>query len=242
MYKLRFFCPAIVCLTGIIFSCKEDDPAPKVFDLDYMDHIYPDNFVRTIDNPFLVLTPGSTFIYTGETEEGIETIEIEVLSDTRTVMGINCVVVRDKAYLEGELIEDTYDWFAQDKDGNVWYFGEDVDNYENGVIANHYGSWEAGVDGAQPGIIMLGNPVIGLKYRQELYSGEAEDQGEVVANNESVQVAIGTFNGCLKIKETNPLDPESLEYKYYARGVGLVKVENIQETVETEELVSYNIK
>ena len=166
-----------------------------------MAHIYPDNFVRTIDNPFLVLTPGSTFIYTGETEEGIETVEIEVLSDTRTVMGINCVVVRDKAYLEGELIEDTYDWFAQDKDGNVWYFGEDVDNYENGVIANHYGSWEAGVDGAQPGIIMLGNPVIGLKYRQELYSGEAEDQGEVVANNESVQVAIGTFNGCLKIEE-----------------------------------------
>ena len=140
------------------------------------------------------------------------------------------------------MIEDTHDWFAQDKDGNVWYFGEEVDNYEDGVIANHYGSWEAGVDGAQPGIIMLGNPVIGLQYRQELYSGEAEDQGEVVGNNESVTVAAGTFNGCLKIKETNPLDPEVLEYKYYANGVGLVKVEIIQNPLETEELVSFNIK
>jgi hypothetical protein len=241
MNKLTFLSLSIVMLTAVM-SCKEDDPALKIFDMDYMSHIYPENFVSTIDNPFLVFTPGSTFIYTGETDEGTERVEIEVLSETRVVMGITCVIVRDRAFLENELIEDTQDWFAQDKDGNVWYFGEDVDNYENGVIANHYGSWEAGVDGAQPGIIMLGNPVIGLHYRQELYSGEAEDEGEVVGKNESVAIAAGTFTGCLKIKETNPLDPEFLEYKYYANGVGLVMVEKIQDPVETEELVSFDIK
>ncbi len=242
MNKLRSLTVTMVILVIIIVSCKEDDPGTKIFDMDYMSHIYPENFVGTINNQFLVLTPGSTFIYTGETEEGTERVEVEVLSETRVVMGIICVVVRDREFLENELIEDTHDWFAQDKDGNVWYFGEEVDNYEDGVIANHYGSWEAGVDGAQPGIIMLGNPVIGLQYRQELYSGEAEDQGEVVGNNESVTVAAGTFNGCLKIKETNPLDPEVLEYKYYANGVGLVKVEIIENPLETEELVSFNIK
>lgn len=242
MNKLTFLPLSIVMLTAIVLSCKEDDPALKVFDMDYMSHIYPENFVSTIDHPFLVLTPGSTFIYTGETDEGTERVEIEVLSETRVVMGITCVIVRDRAFLANELIEDTQDWFAQDKDGNVWYFGEDVDNYENGVIANHYGSWEAGVDGAQPGIIMLGNPVIGLRYRQELYSGEAEDEGEVISKNESIAIAAGTFSGCLKIKETNPLDPEVLEYKYYAKGVGLIRVEKIQDPVETEELVSFNIK
>jgi hypothetical protein len=242
MNKLRFLTLTIVMIATIIISCREEDAGPKIFDMDYMSHIYPENFVSTINNPFLVLTPGSTFIYTGETEEGTERVEIEVLSETRTVMGITCVVVRDRAFLENELIEDTYDWFAQDKDGNVWYFGEHVDNYEDGVVANHYGSWEAGVDGAQPGIIMLGNPVIGLHYRQELYIGEAEDEGEVVSKNESVTVPAGTFSGCLKIKETNPLDPESLEYKYYANGVGLVWVEKIQNPVETEELISFNIK
>ncbi len=242
MNKLRSLTVTMVILVIIIVSCKEDDPGTKIFDMDYMSYIYPENFVGTINNQFLVLTPGSTFIYTGETEEGTERVEVEVLSETRVVMGIICVVVRDREFLENELIEDTHDWFAQDKDGNVWYFGEEVDNYEDGVIANHYGSWEAGVDGAQPGIIMLGNPVIGLQYRQELYSGEAEDQGEVVGNNESVTVAAGTFNGCLKIKETNPLDPEVLEYKYYANGVGLVKVEIIENPLETEELVSFNIK
>lgn len=241
MNKLRFLSLTIATVIMAI-SCVREDPSPKVFDLDYMSHIYPSNFVSTINNTFLPLKPGSAFIYNAETDEGMERVEIEVLMETRIVMGITCVVVRDKAFLENQLIEDTYDWFAQDKDGNVWYFGEDVDNYEDGVIANHYGSWEAGVDGAEPGIIMLGNPVTGLHYRQEYYIGEAEDEGEIVSKNESVIVAAGTFNGCLKIKETNPLDPEFLEYKYYAKGVGLIKVEKIATPVEVEELVSFDIK
>jgi hypothetical protein len=239
MNKLRFLSCAIGTLVTII-SCRKDDPQPTMFDLD-VSRIYPDNFVTAIDNPFLVLTPGSTFSYVAMTEDAVETVEIEVLPQTRLVMGITCVVVRDRAFQENQLIEETYDWFAQDRDGNVWYFGEDVDSYENGVIANHYGSWEAGVNGAEPGIVMLGKPVVGLHYRQERYIGEAEDEGEVVGTNEFVTVTAGQFMGCLKIKETNPLDPEFLEFKYYARGIGLVNVEKIQDPVENEELISYNI-
>lgn len=240
MNKLRFFTMASVTL--MVISCNTSDPGPRIFDLNYMAHIYPENFVSRIDHPFLPMTPGSVFTYLTETPDGLERTEIVVASDTRVVMGIPCVIVRDRVFLNDQLVEDTYDWFAQDKDGNVWYFGEDVDNYVDGVVADHYGSWEAGVDGAEPGIIMLGNPAVGLKYRQEHYEGQAEDQGEIVGKNESVSVIAGSFSGCLKIKETNPLDPSFLEYKYYAKGVGLVRVEKIDDPVEVEELSSFEIK
>lgn len=222
--------------------CTTNDPAPAIFDLDYMAHIYPANFVSTIDNPFLPITVGSRYTYTTETDEGTERTEVEVLPQTKVVMGITCTVVRDRVFLNGEIVEDTYDWFAQDKDGNVWYFGEIVDNYVNGVVDNHYGSWEAGVDGAEPGVIMLGNIVLGLHYRQEHYIGEAEDEGEVISKNETVTVPGGTFTGCIKIEETNPLDPDFLEYKYYASGVGLLKVEKIADPIEIEELISFDVK
>ncbi len=241
MSKLRLLCCAWILMFTIV-SCSVEDPKPKVFDLDYMAHIYPENFVSEINNAFFPLTSGSTFTYKGQTVAGLERTLLEVLSDTRSVMGIPCTVVRDRVYLNDVLIEDTYDWYAQDKDGNVWYFGEDVDNYVDGVLDNHYGSWEAGVDGAEPGVVMLGNPVIGLQYRQEHYIGQAEDQGQVISDNESVNVIAGSFSGCLKIKETNPLDPNFLEYKYYARDVGFVKVEKIDTPVETEELETYDIK
>jgi len=229
-------------LITAICCIKNGDPAPAIFDLDYMAHIYPANFVSTIDNPFLPITVGSTYTYTTETDQGTERSEVEVLPQTRVVMGITCSVVRDRVSLNDEIVEDTYDWFAQDKDGNVWYFGEIVDNYINGVVDNHYGSWEAGVDGAEPGVIMLGNIVLGLHYRQERYIGEAEDEGEVVSKNETVTVPGGTFTGCIKIEETNPLDPDFLEYKYYAPGVGLLQVEKIGEPIEVEELISFDVK
>jgi hypothetical protein len=242
MFNLRILSHiALLCILHI--ACQEDEQAePRIFDLDYMSHIYPENFVSTIDNPFLPLSPGSEFIYTSEGDDGTERVVINVLGETRLVMGITCTVVRDRNYLDNELVEETFDWYAQDKDGNVWYMGEAVDNYVDGVLDNHYGSWEAGVDGAEPGIVMLANPVIGLQYRQEHYIGQAEDRGKVVAKDESVTVSAGTFDHCLKIEETNPLDKGFLEYKYYARGIGLVKAEVIEDPVEIEQLTSYNIK
>jgi hypothetical protein len=128
--------------------------------------------------------------------------------------------VRDRVWLDGELIEDTDDWYAQDKDGNVWYFGEDVKNYENGVLVDRSGSWEAGVDGAKAGVVMWAQPEVGSIYYQEYYQGQAEDIGEVVSDNETVDVPYGTMSGCLQTEDTTPLEPDVLEYKYYCPGVG----------------------
>jgi hypothetical protein len=135
-------------------------------------------------------------------------------------MGVECVVVNDKAWENGKLIERTYDWHAQDKEGNVWYFGEDTKEYENGKVVSTKGSWEAGVDGAKPGIIMQAHPKVGQSYRQEYYKGEAEDMAKVINLNESVTVPYGSFDHVLVTKEWTPLEPSYAEHKYYAPGVG----------------------
>ena len=156
-------------------------------------------------------------------------------------MGINATVVRDRAYLDGELIEDTFDWFTQDKEGNVWYLGEDVKNYENGVFKDNGGSWEAGVDGALPGIIMFADPEnhIGETYQQEYYQGKAEDKAELLSITEQVTTPYGTFEDVVKTKDFTPLEPDQIEFKYYAKGIGLV-METNQETEEEIVLVEFS--
>jgi hypothetical protein len=145
-----------------------------------------------------------------------------VTREIRQVMGVPCVVVRDVVTVEGELIEETFDWYAQDKAGNVWYFGEEAKEYENGVAVSTGGSWEAGVDGAMPGMIMRADPQVGDRYRQEYYEGEAEDMAEVLGLNESASVPYGSFSELLMTKDWTPLEPDFAEHKYYARGIGLV--------------------
>jgi hypothetical protein len=231
-----------ILMMGSVSCHDEVSPGREALIGDYMSQIYPENFVSRVTNSYLPLTPGSTFRFRAETSKGSEIGEIEILKETKIILGITCTVVKDRVYLNSQLIEDTYDWFAQDKNGNVWYMGEKVDNYVNGVIDNHYGSWEAGVDGAEPGIMMAAVPSPGLHYRQEHYLSQAEDQAQIIGNNHAITVPAGTFNNCIKIRETNPLDPSLLEYKYYASGVGLVKVEKIADPVEIEELQSYEIK
>jgi hypothetical protein len=184
----------------------------------YTPHIDPVDFTTTIDNQYFPLKPGTTFDYDG----GAERDEFTVTSDTKKVMGVECVVVNDKAWENGKLIEQTYDWFAQDKEGNVWYFGEDTKEYENGKVTSTKGSWEAGVDGAKPGIIMQADPKVGESYRQEYYEGEAEDMAKVLSLNESLTVPYGSFDDVLVTKEWTPLEPSYHEHKYYARGVGQV--------------------
>lgn len=180
-----------------------------------------DAFVDGIDNPYLAFAPGKVFRYESETDEGLETIEVEVTSLEKTVMGVDVTVVRDREYLNGELVEDTFDWFAQDEDGNVWYFGEDSKSFdENGNVSTE-GSWEAGVNG-DPGIIMLANPTRGMKYAQEVAPGIAEDMAQVKKLDVSVDVEYGSFDECLQIAEWNPLENGSREYKYYQPGIGLV--------------------
>jgi hypothetical protein len=200
----------LVLVAGCTRSSQENAP--------YAPHIDPADFTTTIDNEYFPLKPGTTFVYEG----GAERDEFVVTSDTKKVMGVECVVVLDKAWEDGKLIERTYDWHAQDKEGNVWYFGEDTKEYKNGKVVTSKGSWEAGVDGAKPGIIMQAHPKVGQSYRQEYYPGEAMDMAKVLSLNESVAVPYGSYDHALETKEWTPLEPGLVEHKYYAPGVGFV--------------------
>ena len=194
--------------------------------------------VDTIDNPYLPLRPGTRWVYEGETDEGTERIEVEVTSDRHTVMGIGATVVRDTAYLDGQMIEDTLDWYAQDAEGNVWYLGEQTAEYEDGEVVSTEGSWEAGVGGALPGIVMPADPTVGDAYRQEYLAGEAEDMGEVIRTGVTVVVPAGSYADVIVTRDWTPLEPDVIEEKSYAPGVGLV-VEVEPENDETVALVEH---
>jgi len=210
----------------------------------YRKEIEPANFVDRVDNRYFPLTPGTTFVYEGKTEDGTVRVEDYVTHETKQVLGVTCVVVRNKVIENGDLVEETFDWYAQDKDGNVWYFGEDAKEYEAGVVVSTKGSWEAGVDGAMPGIIMEANPQVGDFYRQEYYKGEAEDMAEVLSLTESASVIYGSFDNLLMTREWTLLEPGIVEHKYYAPGVGLileVMVEGGSERVELVEIATEQV-
>lgn len=179
---------------------------------------------------FHPLELGTHFEYATVTDGGVETIVVDVTHDTRVIMGVTCIVVRDTVHLDGELVEDTYDWFAIDKNGDLWYFGEDVKDYENGVLVSTEGSWEAGVDGALPGILVPAMPVVGQEIQQEYYEGEAEDRTRIEAIGETVVTSAGTFANCLKTRDFTPLEPGIFEFKYFAPGIGLVLIEEMNGT------------
>lgn len=195
----------------------------------------PDNFVTTIDNPYFPRIPGARYVYEGQTADGLERVELEILTETRQIMGIQATIMHDVVYLNGELIEETFDWFAQDKEGNVWYLGEDVDNYENGVLTDHDGSWEAGVDGALPGIVMFANPAehIGETMRQEYYAGIAEDAADLLSITQKVAVPFGSFDHVLQTYDYTPLDADAQEHKFYAAGIGEIRTVDLLTGEET---------
>jgi len=198
--------------------------------------IDPSNFVPQVDNPYFPLRPGTTFIYEGHTAKGFEHDEFAVTRNTRVILRVTCVEVHDTVTVDGELTEDTLDWFAQDRDGNVWYFGENTHELEDGLITTIDGTFMAGVNGDKPGIIMKAHPAIGDFYRQEFSLSNAEDFAETVSLTASVTVPAGTFHNCLKSKETTPLETDLLEYKFYAPGVGNVLTVDAR-TGDREELV-----
>ncbi len=208
----------VVAVPLLAFGACADDSPTEPWD----PQIDPGEFVSSVDNPYFPLQPGTTFSYSAETEDGTETGEVLVTSETRVVLGVTTIVVRDRVFLEGELIEETFDWYAQDTDGNVWYFGEDSREYEGGQLVSTEGSWEAGVDEAKPGIIMLADPTVGEEYRQEYAPGVAEDMGRVLGLDESAVVPFGSFTGCLKTEDFTPLEPGVREHKFYCPGIGLV--------------------
>jgi hypothetical protein len=203
----------------------------------YAPHINPADFTTKIDNKYFPLKPGTTLVYRGKAKDATEGDIVNVTSDTRNIMGVDCVVVDDRVTEDGELTEQTYDWYAQDQKGNVWYFGENSKEYNNGHVVSTEGSWEAGRDGAKPGVIMPADPKIGQAYRQEYYEGEAEDLARVLKLNGSAEVPYGSFENVLVTDEWTPLEPKIGEHKYYAPGVGNVLEVAVKGPQERLELV-----
>jgi hypothetical protein len=207
----------------------------------YEPRIRPADFGGPVENPYFPLIPGSRWVYEGKQGDATERTLVEVTPDTKAILGVTNVVVHDTVSNDGTLKEDTFDWYAQDRVGNVWYFGEDTKEFENGVVASTEGSWEAGVDGAKAGIIMKARPRVGVAYRQEYYRGHAEDFAQVLGKSESVTVPAGTYHDVVKTKEFTPLEPKLLEHKYYARGVGVVREVTVKGGSDRVQLVGYTL-
>jgi hypothetical protein len=203
--------------------------------------IDPANFTTKIDNPFYPLKPGTTYTYKGLTDAGEELNTVEVTHSTRVLMGVTCVEVIDTVFVNGALEELTHDWYAQDLEGNVWYFGEDAKQYSNGVLVDTAGSWLAGVDGGLPGIVMEADPEVGDLYRQEYLRRVAEDMAEVLSLDGVANVPYGTFTGCIVTKDFSPLERRVVENKWYARSIGFVKSVTVKGGHDISELVSVKL-
>ena len=199
------------------------------------------DFTTKIDNPYMPLRVGMTWVYRETAMDGaVQRDVMKVTNRTKRVAsGVTARVVRDTVTEKGKLVEDTFDWYAQDKRGNVWYLGEDTKEYANGKVTSTEGSWEAGVDGARAGIVMLAHPRAGRQYRQEHYPGHAEDTARVLSLDDQAQVPAGHYRPTLLTKEWNPLEPRALEYKSYARGVGLVLELGVSGDLDRAELVRF---
>jgi hypothetical protein len=234
--------PTIAVLVAAVALCagcgSEDESAalPQGSDPVQLD---PADFTLTIDHPYWPMSPGDRWVYEESDPEGGKLrVEVTVTSRTKRIIGINARVVHDVVSEDGEVIEDTMDWYAQDRRGNLWYLGEDTKEYEHGIVSTK-GSWQAGVDGAQPGIILPAQPEVGMSYRQEYYAGEAEDRAEILSLDERVEVPYGAFDHVLKTADSTPLEPALVEHKFYARGVGPVLAVTASGGSGREELVRF---
>ena len=239
MTSSRFSSSAVCSLLGSFLAFGCTSLATEA----YNPTINPAEFTTRIDNPYFSMPIGKRMIFEKRSDEGLERIEITITGETRRIIGVETLVYLDREFLNGELVEETKDYIAQDKDGNVWYFGEDVNNYADGKFKDHAGAWIAGVGGAKPGIWIKARLVVDDSYRQEFYKGEAEDMVKVVAVGLTVETSVGTYTNCAKTYDWTPLDPESKEYKYYCPDAGgLVLVEDITngERVELKKIETQN--
>jgi hypothetical protein len=238
MTATRILGPSLLALFLAAAGCQSTGPrAPSAADTPYHPQVTPANFRNStkIDNPYHPLIPGTVMKYVER--DGDETSDdvITVTNDTKVLMGIKCVVVRDTVTKNGRVAEDTYDYFAQDDRGNVWYFGEATRETSASGKTSTKGSWEAGIKGALPGLIMPADPKPGQPYRQEYAPGEAEDMGQVVARGETVKVPAGAYDDCVKTREWSKIE-RGTENKWYAKGVGFVRSQSAGG--EVAELVS----
>jgi hypothetical protein len=199
----------------------------------------PSTFVARIDNAYLPLTPGTTWTYKGKLDGTPATDVFTVTHATKQILGVATTVVHDQVFVQGKLAEDTFDWFAQDADGNVWYFGEDTKELDrNGQVVTTDGSWEAGVDNARAGIFMPAAPKVGQTFKQEDAKNVAEDCSTIADLNASVSTRYVTSDQALRTEEFSLLEPDVLDNKFYVRDIGLVKEQTVEGGTDVLELVS----
>jgi hypothetical protein len=199
----------------------------------------PATFAPRVDNPWFPLIPGTTFVYRGVKDGKAARDVVKVLHTTRMIQGVRCTSVSDRLYLAGRLEERTTDWYAQDRRGNVWYYGEATAELDRaGHVTSTEGSWLAGRDGARAGIYMPARPRVGQSGRQEYYKGHAEDHFAVVSLHARVSVPFVSSTRAVLTKEWTPLEPGTLDHKYYVRGVGTVKEVTVKGPLERDVLVS----
>ncbi|HJZ50290.1 MAG TPA: hypothetical protein VKE41_24135 [Roseiflexaceae bacterium] len=235
--KRKHFCIAVTTALALLFAMASSTaahahaPAPPPA-------INPANFVRHVTNTFFPLRPGTTFFYMGEKEGVPNTNQVSVTHATKRILGVTTTVVHDQVFEAGVLSEDTFDWYAQDVAGNVWYFGEDTKELDpSGHVISTEGTWQAGVDGAQPGIIMEAHPHVGDRYQQEFAAPVAEDMAQVRSRDGSACVRYGCFDDLLVTKEWTPLERGVVENKYYAQGIGVIREVVVKGGDERSELV-----
>jgi hypothetical protein len=237
--KTTSICLLTAMLAATFTSCKKEilssTTTERKPDTAYKPVILPSNFTNSTNlcNVYFPYSPGKLYISEGQTADGVERIEVGRLNTTKVVNGITCAVIRDKVFKAGLLAEDTEDWYAQDNDGNVWYMGEYVTDFNpDGSVKDHAGSWEAGVNGAKPGIQMLAHPKPGNAYRQEYSFNIAEDEAQIAEVGLTVTTPLGTFKNCIKIREFSAIIPNLNEYKIYAPGLGFIKEINVTDNEE----------
>jgi hypothetical protein len=199
----------------------------------------PSDFTTNIDNPYWPMRTGSHWVYR-EVENGeAQRVDVTVTNRTKMLGGIEARVVHDRVSRNGETLEDTYDWYAQDSDGNLWYLGEDTAEYENRKLKTKEGSWAYGVDGAQPGVVVPEHPKQGMEYREEYYAGHAEDAAEVLNVGGQAQVPFGHFKDAMLTRNFSSIEPTVEEMKLYAKGVGPVMELLVSGGSGRTELLSY---
>jgi hypothetical protein len=198
----------------------------------------PDQFGGPIDNPYLPLTPGTTLTYKGKVDNKAVTDVFAVTHDIKLIEGVPATVIHDQVFQGGDLVENTFDWFAQDSNGNVWYFGEDTRELDHGTVVSTEGSWEAGVHGARAGIFMPADPAVGDFFKQEDAKNVAEDCTMIVDLDAFVKTPYVTSDNALKTEEFSLLEPGVLDNKYYVRGIGNVAERTVQGGSDTLNLVS----
>jgi hypothetical protein len=226
-----------VALLVLVAGCGDDDDDALPQGSDPVE-IDPSQFSAEIDHPFWPMAVGTVWVY----REGEQRVEVTVTDRTRAVMGVETRVVHDLVTENGVPVEDTFDWYAQDDEGNLWYFGEDTTEFEDGKLVGHAGAWEAGVDGALPGIVLPAEPEVGMTYREEYYGGEAEDEAKVLSLDAAASVPYGDFTDALQTEDTTRLEPGLVEQKFYARDVGPVLAVAVKGETGREELVTHTTR